>query len=277
MLLSGLSFAWMSVAVKKLSETFTDQEIVFYRSILNLILIGAIVAYRREPVFPKGQIKLLVFRGVSGFMGLTCFVYAITHLPLSVASLINWSSPVFVIIISWIALGEKFSAALLKWVLLVFSGLLLITNPDFSEHQTALPVLPILVGLAGAFFGSLAYVAVRKATAKVTPNVIVLYFAGIATLFAAPFAVGPGFHWPTWNSWFWLAVLGKTATLAQVAMTQGYASARAGIVSTMSLANACFAAVLGWIFFSETLAAVQWVGMVIMGWGISRLTLSRQK
>jgi drug/metabolite transporter (DMT)-like permease len=269
MTLSALGFTGMTLFVKRLSGTVPHFELVFFRSSVNFAIQLVFVLVLHEGIFPHAR-GLLVFRGLAGFGGVTCLFYAITHLPISVAAMLNWCSPAFVILFSALVLRERLSAWALAWIAVVFGGLILLLRPEWGGE---LPPFPVAVGVAGAAFGAMAYVAVRAATARVGVNVIILYFTGIATLLSAPLA------WRDWSAprdlatWGQLICVGLFASVGQFAMTQGYRFAQAGLVSTMGLLNAAFTAAFGWLLFDERLAGAQWVGMVIVAGGISVLTL----
>lgn len=263
----------MSVFVKRLGEQVPPMEIVFFRSWVNFAWVAIVMLARRESFLPSNR-KLLVFRGVVGFGGVSCLFYAITQLPLAVATLINWSSPVFVIVFSRVFIGERIRGAALAWIGLALFGLVLLVRPDLGSRApdlSALPWFPVGVALCGAAFGGLAYVAVRAATAKVGVNAIVLYFTGVATLLSAPWAWAD-FRMPGAQVLGELLLVGTLAAIGQVCMTQGYRHAAAGLVSTMGLLNAVFSVLLGWMLFGEALVLFQWLGMALLGIGIAAAT-----
>jgi drug/metabolite transporter (DMT)-like permease len=272
MVLSGLGFTAMSVFVKRLAPVIPQFELVFFRSLVNFIVQLTLVIVMREAIWPKKGKAILVFRGLAGFGGVSCLFYAIAHLPLSVAAMLNWCSPLFVILFSSMFLKERVPPRSPIWICLAFLGLVLLLRLDLTTGMLGLPLIPVLIGISGAAFGGLAYVAVRAATARVGVNVIILYFTGIATLLAAPLAfhqyrtLQPG-ELPQ------LIALGVFASVGQFAMTQAYRHAAAGLVSTMSLMNAAFMSLFGWIVFGELLTPGQWLGMLVLALAIGAIVL----
>lgn len=264
----------MSVFVKRLGTHIPHMELVFFRSFINFLVVAVAMGIRGENFFPAGK-KLLFFRGLMGFCGVTCLFYGVAHLPLSIAAMINWSSPVFVILISRAWLKEKLSVQAMAWIALAFTGLVMLIRPDFGAGRTHLPLHAVIIALMGAFFGGMAYVAVRKATARVGVNPIVLYFTGTATLLSLPWAAQE-FRIPDLSVLIELILIGLFASWGQFCMTQGYRFAAAGLVSTMGLLNAVFAVLFGWVFFAEALAAIQWIGMILLGFGIAAASRSRR-
>lgn len=271
MLASGLAFTIMSVFVKKLAPVIPQFELVFFRSFINFLIVLPVMLVRKENLWPPGK-PLLVFRGAVGFGGVSCLFYGLAHLPLPVASMINWSSPIFVLLFSRILLKERVGKKALMWIGLAFGGFVLLMRPDLGEGEFSLPLVAVGVAVLGSAFGAMAYVAVRAATARVGVNAIVLYFTGVASLLSAPLAWSQRVH-PTGDQWLQLIWLGTFAGIGQFAMTQGYRYAAAGLVSTMGLMNAGFAALFGWLVFGELLSPVQWMGMALLATGVGLVTL----
>lgn len=279
MALSALGFSVMAIFVKRLGPALPQFELVFFRSFINFTLVlAAMLGLGEKLAVEARDAKLLTFRGVAGFVGVTCLFYSIGKLPLPVAMLLGWTSPAFVLLFSRLFLGEKVARTSHgASIVLAFGGLILLLNPKFgAEHWISLPLFPVAVALVGASAAGAAYVAVRAATARVGANVIVLYFTGIASLISLPLAAGD-FRAPTTGQWMELLLLGIFATLGQLAMTRAYRHAPAGYVSTMSLLNAAFSAVFGWAFFEERLSSEQWAGMIALAAGIGSLTWSSKE
>lgn len=277
MILSGIGFSIMASLVKALSPKFPQFELVLFRSGVNFVIQLGLVFLLGERVIRVPNRRLLVFRGLMGFAGVSCLFYALGTLPLSIAAMLNWCSPIFVILFSRLFLKEKLNPTAPIWIALAFAGLILLIGIDLSGAQwTLLPPMAVAVGLGGAAFAGLAYVAVRAATARVSVHVIILYFSGIGTFLAAPLAL-KDFRVPDLESGFLLIIMGCCAALGQFAMTQGYRHAVAGLVSMMSLMNAGLMAFLGWVIFGEVLESRQWVGLGFLACAVSFLTWFQQR
>jgi drug/metabolite transporter (DMT)-like permease len=271
MVLSGLAFTGMSVFVKRLSSHLDQSVLVFFRSAINALVAMALVIQGGRTPWPKRLKRVLGLRGLAGFLSLVCLFFGLSRLPLPIASLLSWSAPIFVILFSFLFLQERPPAGFLPKVALVFGGLLLVLLPGSGlvggEVDSPLSWVAVTVGLLGAVFGGAAFVAVRAATAELTTEVIVLWFTSIASLLSLPWFLFK-FTPITRADGLELMLLGLFASLGQIAMTQGYRHASAGVVSSMSLMNAVFFAVTGWLVFGETLGPLQCLGMAIMAYGV---------
>jgi len=286
---SALGFSIMAIFVKRLGSVVPDFELVFFRSILNLLFVLAVMLWRRERLLPdslnplkSGRAQslrlhlLLFFRGVVGFGGVSCLFYSIHHLPLPIAMMLGWCSPLFVMLFSRFFLGERLAQMALVAVSLAFVGLFLLLNPQLFESVSSvrqIPLAAVVIGISGAAMSGAAYVAVRAATVRVGANLIVVYFMVVSTLISAPLAA-VHFKPLTGSEVRAVLVIGLAAAFGQVTMTHGYRHAPASQVSTMSLLNAAFSAFFGWWLFDERLSSIQWLGMAFLGVGIASITWS---
>lgn len=275
----------MSSMVKELSPHFTSLSLVFYRSIFGVTAIFIFLKLKNSPNtrFPKGSIhRVLIFRSLTGFIGILCLYYGVSHLPLPVASTINWSSPIFVIVLSRIILKEKLKPKAMIWIFIAFislSGLFGQSLMGFL-NQTGVIFSPLALGIAvlGSFAGASAYVAVRAATAKVDALIIVLYFLSIATVLSAPFVFLSFKDSSAFlaNDWVKILAMGFFGTSGQITMTHAYRLSSAGIVSAMGLLNAVFSALVGWWFFSENLGLLQWGSLLLLGLAVLMVSLPQK-
>jgi len=276
MALSAVGFATMAAAVKVLSREGTAHSVlVFTRGFVNLVLVSLAIVALRIP-FPSrarsSDWRLLLGRGFAGFVGVTCLFYGLRHLPLPVAIIINWSSPVFVILLSRLFLGERMTSAQGVSSGLALAGLVLVVGPQ--EPVSEVPTLfAVAVAVTGAISAAFAYVAVRAATARIAPEVIVWSLCIVTSALSAPWVL---LEWSKVQSIEarhigLLLGMGVAATVGQIAMTQGYRYSRAGVVSVLGMLNAPASMLAGWFWFGEGFSGFQWIGLALMSLGIARL------
>jgi drug/metabolite transporter (DMT)-like permease len=269
---SAFAFTAMAAFVKRLAPVLPQFELVFFRSWINLAWVLALMLARGERLWPERDKPLLVFRGLVGFAGAACMFYSLAHLVMPVATMLNWCSPLFVILFSKALLGERMPPLSAVFIPVAFLGLFLLLDPFGA--RAPVPLAGAVAGIGAAVFGGMAYVAVRAATARVGVNVIVLFFVAVSTLASAPLAA-LDFRAPTSGQWLELLALGSFATVGQLTMTRAYRYAPAGVVSMMNLLNPVFGAGFGLILFGENLAGLQWAGMAMVAAAIAGLTARR--
>jgi len=252
MLIASFTFAIMGAFAKLASEHMSSLEVVFFRNIAGVFLVG--LAVLKKPMKHRGgKPFLLFFRGFMGFVALLAFFYNIAHISLGDAMTYSKTSPIFTAIFAWLFLSEKLSAKAWLAVFVGFIGIVFITQPSgfgFSKYDW----LGIFSGVGAA----LAYTSVRELKTYYDTRAIVLSFMGVGTV--GPlllFVVSPYIHAPELDFalgrfvmpegivWFYVIAMGVFATLSQVLMTKAYGETKAGIVGAVSYTNILFSILVG--------------------------------
>ena len=252
MLFSSLLFAIMGVFAKLSSMSMSSIEVVFFRNVFGVLIIGAAVL-KRPMKHVGGRGVLLFFRGFMGFIALLAFFYNIAHIPLGDAMTFSKTAPIFTAIFAWMFLNEKLSLKGWLAVLIGFIGIILITKPT-GMGLSKTDWLGIFSGVGAA----LAYTSVRELRAYYDTRAIVLSFMLTGTLgplllmLLAPYVQNGEldflfaiFVMPQGIVWLYIVAMGIFATLAQVYMTKAYAQSQAGIVGAVSYSNIVFSIFFG--------------------------------
>lgn len=253
MLLASLSFAFMGGFAKTVSEVLPPVEVTFFRNVFGVLLVGFAI-YKSPLKQIGGKPLLLFFRGAMGFLALLAYFYIIAYIPLGEAVTYNKTSPIFVAIFAYLFLNEKLS----KWAILAigigFIGIVLIAQPEggsFDKYD----ILGIFSGIGAA----LAYTSIRELREYYDTRAIVMSFMGVGTLaplllmLVTPYVNPPQsldfmfaeFIMPEGIIWFYVLMMGLSATVSQLLMTKAYELTKAGIVGTISYSNIVFALIIG--------------------------------
>ena len=134
MLAAGLAFSLMGAFVKLGAEHFSAAELVFYRSLVQMAGAYAMLARAGGTVKTK-RFGMHVHRGVSGFVSLFMFFYALTTLPVATAMTLNYSSPLFLALLLTFLARERPGGMLIGTVLLGFAGVLLLLRPAVTPSS----------------------------------------------------------------------------------------------------------------------------------------------
>ena len=249
MIASAFFFSLMSLQVKLVGERIPSQEIVLARGLVSLALSYAML--RRARVSPWGtHRKLLVLRGVFGFIGLSCFYYAVTAMPLADATVIQYTSPIWTALLAALVLAEPIGLLVLAGALASLVGVALVVRPAAIFGEAAIEPMVAAVALGGAVVSAAAYVVVRALRDKEHPVVIVFYFPLIAVPASLP-AVAVNFVMPSGIEWLYLLGIGVTTQIAQVSLTRGLALEPAGKAMAITYLQIAFAALWGVMFFAH--------------------------
>ncbi|MCS6786206.1 MAG: DMT family transporter [Thiobacillaceae bacterium] len=264
MLLAGLSFALMGVAVKLGTPWFSSHELVFYRSAFGLILVlGAVTLHdglRGLRALSGAHLGLHVRRGLIGFAALATYFYSLTRLPLSMAVTLNYTSPLFLALLAPLTLGERLRAAQITAVALGFAGVVLLLRPWQAQAELAAG----LIGLASGLLAGLAYVHVRALGRHDEPEWrTVFWFSAISTLGAAALASAQGWQPAVAPHWALLLGMGLAATVGQLAMTRAYRKGHTAVVAAFAYSTVIFATLLDVIIWQVRLPPVAWLGIAL--------------
>ena len=259
MLLASFIFAIMGAFAKLASEHMSSLEVVFFRNIFGVVIIGYAV-YKKPMMHQGGKPFLLFFRGMMGFSALLAYFYNIANIPLGDAVTFSKTAPIFTAIFAWLFLKEKLSFSAWFAIFIGFGGILLITQPTglgFSKYD----ILGIFSGVGAA----LAYTSVRELRRYYDTRAIVLSFTLVGTIGPVilfilskyfyiselDFMLGE-FIMPSGVVWFYVVGLGVLGTLSQYFMTKAYGETKAGIVGAVSYSNIVFAILVG-LFLGDSL------------------------
>lgn len=237
-------FSVMSALVKVAGAQFPTMQLVWVRSLVVLTITWGTLRLRGQS--PLGRERgLLVLRGLFGFCGLSSFYYAVIHLPLAEATVIQYTNPVWTALIAALVLGEWVGWTQVLLALLALAGVVLVAQPAaLFGGANAMDPRAVLIACAGALFSAAAYVTVRRLRGEAT-LVILFWFALIGSLFPIPIAFFGGWRVPAgWGEWALLAGVGVSTHLGQLYLTLGLQHEAAGRAMTVGYLQILFA--LGW-------------------------------
>jgi len=256
---SALGFAFMNLFVKLAGDLPTMQKCFFRNFVAVFFSLGVMLIQKVSFIPPKGTVKYLFARSIFGGVGMIANFYAIDHLVIADASMLNKLSPFFAIIFSFIILKEKPKFYQLMCVVTALIGAVFILKPGME----GLLSFPALIGMLGGAGAGLAYTNVRIATAKGVPKpLIVFFFSVFTTCLCLPWFV---IEYETMSLFQWGCMLmaGASATVGQFGITSAYALAPAKEISVYDYSMIVFAAILGMMFLGEV---PDWMSFI--GYGI---------
>lgn len=277
MIASAFFFSVMGLLVKLAGQRLESSQIVLARA--SIALVMSWVAIKRLGISPWGESRrdLLFMRGALGFVGLSCYFWAVTKLPLGDASVIMHTNPLFVGVFAALFLGERWRGAELVAVVLGLSGVALIAQPSFVfGGEARLDGLAVGVAMLGAVVAASAYTSVRALSGVEHPMVVVFYFPLVATPLAIPWAA-MDWLWPTPLEWCLLLGVGVATQIAQVFMTRGLHLERAGRATSVTYLQVAFSFVWGAIFFGERPTWLSGLGATLVVCGALAAVRARKK
>ncbi|WP_417722271.1 DMT family transporter [Salipiger sp.] len=260
MVATGLCFVMVTALVKLLGGRVPAAESAFLRYVLGLVFLLPAWRSLRSLSLSRRQWGLVGVRGVTQTLGVLCWFFAMTRIPLAEVTAMNYLTPIYVTILAVFVLGERLAIRRVLAIVVALGGALLILRPGFRELD---PGHFAMLGTAALF--SVSYLAAKILSGEMSPALVVAMLSITVTIGLAPFAAAV---WVT-PGWYDLAVLFGVACFAtggHYAMTLAFAAAPVTITQPVTFLQLVWSVTLGAVFFNEPVDL--WVvagGVIIMG------------
>jgi S-adenosylmethionine uptake transporter len=274
MLGAALLFSLMSVGVKLASRHYSAGEIVFYRSLVGLVLMAGVLRSRAIAIATPLP-AMHFWRSLCGVSALCLWFYAIGNLPLATAVTLNYMSSVWIalFVIGGVALlGQAGDARhggvdgrLVAAVLTGFAGVALVLRPTLERDQ----LWHGLSGLLSGLLAAMAYLQVSALGRAGEPEERVVFYFSLAGVVAGAglAAVSGGMHSPGQHPPDGLLLLlgiGVLATGAQWMMTRAYAIGRTLSNAALQYLGIAFSFGLGVWLFDDPVTPMALAGMALI-------------
>lgn len=265
MLAAHLLFTLMSAMVKQLSGPIPVVELMFFRSAFALPVVALIVArYGRFQDLRTRCFPGHFSRACTGTLAQGCSFFALTALPLADQTVLGYTTPLFVTMLAIPLLGEKVGIHRWSAVLLGFLGVLVIAVGQGAGHATGpLAMWGLAAAIAQGFFSAFTTLLVRQLSASESSTTITMWQSILMTSFTL--LVLPWF-WVTPTAWQFLllVLIGLVGGVAQVLLTEAYASAQVSSLGPYSYSSMLWSVGLGWLIWGDTPTIWMLVGAVLI-------------
>lgn len=257
---SILSFTAMAVAGRAVSGVHDTFEIMFWRSIfgLGLVLLVSGTAGRLHEVRTT-HLPQHLLRNVVHFTGQNLWFWALTAIPLAQVFALEFTSPIWVILLSPLLLSERLTWAKGVSAAIGFAGAMIVARPDFAALDPG-----ILAAAASALCFAISAIMTKRLT-RAESIVSILFWL---TLMQAIFGLAAS-GWdgdvalPTAVTAPWLIVIGAAGVIAHLCLTKALSLASASVVVPIDFARLPLIALVGFWLYGEPLSLA-----VLMGGGL---------
>lgn len=258
--LSAFCFALMSMFVHMSGDLPSIQK-SFFRNFVAAIFACIILLKERVPFrCKKENLPYMLLRAIFGTLGILCNFYAVDHLVLADASMLNKMSPFFAVIFSMLLLKEKVTVPQALIVVAAFLGSLFVVKPTVLNMD----LFPSTIGLLGGICAGAAYTMVRKlGEGGEKGPFIVFFFSAFSCAVTLPWLLF-AYHPMTLAQIGILLLAGLSAAGGQFSITAAYCYAPAREISVYDYSQIIFSAVLGFIVFGQIPDGWSWLGYGII-------------
>lgn len=259
-IMSAFCFALMSFFVRMAGDLPSIQK-SFFRNFVAAIFASVILMKNGVPFrCKKENLGYMLGRSICGTIGILCNFYAVDHLVLADASMLNKMSPFFAVIFSYFLLREKITVPQGLFVIGAFVGSLFVIKPTFSNMD----LIPSLIGLCGGIGAGAAYTMVRKLGERGEKGpFIVFFFSTFSCVVTLPWLLFD-YHPMSLAQIGILLFAGLSAAGGQFSITAAYCYAPAREISVYDYSQIIFSAGLGFFFFGQIPDLLSWIGYAVI-------------
>lgn len=285
-LLAGVCWGFIGLFSKKLSAAgFSSAEITFIR---NAVAASGLFGYmlKTDRALLRIHIKdiwMFLATGIGSivFFNIMYFM-TITTLNLSMAAILLYTGPFFVVILSRIFFGEKFT--IFKIIALVIASIGCILTTGIIQEiingnsLKSMPLIGIVTGFCSGFGYALYSIFGKIALKKYHANTVTFYTFAIAAISLGPFCINEKFiQQATHSNILFSAIgIGLISTLLPFLLyTTGLRKVQPGKASIMTFSEPMVATVVGVVVFREELSVMGVMGICLIFVGL--VVLNRNK
>ncbi len=254
------SFSLMAVAGRSVSFDLDTFEIMLFRSVVGLIIVlivaGATGSYRQITTCSMG---LQTARNISHFAGQNLWFFALTAIPLAQVFALEFTSPLWVLVLSPL-LGERLTPIRALAAVLGFIGILIVARP--SPEAMSIGTLAAALAAIGFAF---SIIHTKQLTRIETLTCILFWMTAMQTVFGLICAGFDGdIALPSAASLPWVIIIGCCGMMAHLCLTTALSIAPATVVIPIDFARLPAIAVVGLLFYSEPLDVAVILGAVVI-------------
>ena len=251
------SFTLMAIAGRTVSVELDTFEIMLFRSITGIIIVVSVAAYLGTfRQIGRSQLGLHATRNICHFAGQNLWFYAITVIPLAQVFALEFTTPIWVILLSPLLLKERLTGIGLLSAAIGFVGILIVTRPDPANINSGL-----VAAASCAVFFALTAIFTRKLTRTQSITTILFYLTTMQAVFGLICAGYDGdIALPSLQTLPWVVLIGCAGLLAHFCLTKALSIAPASVVMPIDFVRLPVIAIVGMLLYAEPLDALVFVG-----------------
>lgn len=260
------AFTSMAIATRQINGAHDTFEILAYRSVIGWVLVlGIALAMGQAGRIRRDRVGSHLVRNVFHFTGQSLWFWAITLIPLAQVFALEFTSPIWVILLSPLFLGERLTRRKLLAAALGFAGILIVARPDFTALETG-----VLAAAGAAVFFAVTNLMTKALTTDGEAIVSILFWL---TLIQACFgtiamAADGAVTLPTLATLPWLALIGVAGITAHLCLTTALSLAPASTVVPVDFARLPIIAAIGALVYAEPVEPSLFLGAALIFLGI---------
>ncbi|WP_299653564.1 DMT family transporter [uncultured Tateyamaria sp.] len=255
------SFSTMAVAGREVSDSLDTFEIMMYRSVVGVfvvcVLAAATGAWRNVQTARLGT---HVVRNLAHFTGQNLWFYAVTVIPLAQVFALEFTSPIWVIVLSPLILGERLTPVRALAAIMGFIGILIVARPDMAGINAG-----VITAASSAIFFAITIMLTKKLTRTEGITSILFWLTSMQLVMGIVMAGYDGdIAWPDLQTGPWVFLIGCAGLLAHYCLTNALSIAPATVVVPIDFIRLPAIAVIGMLVYGEVVDIWVFVGAAII-------------
>lgn len=259
MALAGLLFCVLNTIGRHLAQQLDPFQTQFLRYLAGLAVLLPFMLRTGLRAWKPHDLKGQGWRGLVHTAGLLLWFWALPHVPLADMTAIGFTGPIFIMAGAVLFLGEPMVRA--RWIAagIGFLGVMVVVAPQLGGGGGFWS----LVMLASSPLFAASFLITKALTQRDRPEVIVAWQAITVAAFTLPFAI-PGWAWPTPEQWGWFLMTGLLGSAGHWCLTEAFRIADMSATQPVKFVDMLWAAMLGWLVFTEVPAATTFAGAAVI-------------
>jgi drug/metabolite transporter (DMT)-like permease len=278
---SAILFGFMAVAARVASHRIPGPELAMFRFLLGVVTVAVAVATGRATLRPR-KWGWLLMRGIFGGAAVFLYFSCIEHVGVGLATLLNYTAPVWTMLLGWWLLAERPRGAAVVALALTVVGVVCVVGGSLRTIHNGIWAL---AGVFSAMASGVAITSIRAVRRRSADGVgesswtVFASFTGFGLLVTLPGVFGPLGRWVTPSAFEWGVVAGVAvlSVVAQLMMTQALAHATGATMGIIHQLTVVVAMLCGVLFLGERLAGWALAGTVLTVSGVAWTVLTASR
>ncbi|MBT4109516.1 MAG: DMT family transporter [Pelagibacterales bacterium] len=259
-----INISIMAISIRELSLKYTSFEIQNFRNIFSIIIIILIFMVTKNTNLNTFQLKNNFIRNIFHFIGQSAWTWGLTVLPLAVVFSLEFTMPIWAVIIAIVLLKEKITLNKICFLIIGLMGTWIIFMPDTKY----IGFYNIIV-LCSAITYAIAHNFTKKLTT--TDSILsILFFMSIIQL---PFSlVGSliigNLQYNIMMEIPLIILLTVTSLLAHYSLSSALKYSDASIVLPIDYIRLPLIVFIGWYYYDEKISTNVVIGSILIIFGV---------
>lgn len=257
-------FSVMDAVMKGLVLAIGTYATLFWRSLVSISLSSALYLPRRGGWPSRATLKLHLGRGVLTTIMGVLFFWGLGRVPLAQAIALAFIAPLIAIVLAAAVLHEQVGKRTVAGSLVAFAGVLMI----FAGQARADLGREAMVGGLAILLSAVCYavniIMMRQQSLAAGPVEIGFFQNGTVAVLMVGAWPALGMQVPDAANWPWIALAAILSTGSLMILSWAYARAEASYLATTEYTSFLWAALLGWIFFRESVSLFTLAGAAMI-------------